>query len=170
MSSKTSSSVALKIENDVSLHASAANGTVLTAASNGKAAAGGREFQVQARDQFEARMGSMRDLLGVKGLGTKGERDHKKMKSLRTKLSRDRAGQKIQGRRELKARSAPYRARLGVAGETGAELQDSKKALPRDVCRRQAASPPRPTPRSRAKAKATSLMTSRRSQASVRTC
>jgi len=94
-----------------------------------EAAAGAREFQVQARDQFEARMERMRDLLGVKGLGTKGEKIHKKLEKLEDEVSEITAKAKaFKGDVNLKARLARLTAEIeAVAGETGSEVAKTAK-------------------------------------------
>ncbi|MEH6409932.1 MAG: phasin family protein [Hyphomonas sp.] len=94
-----------------------------------KAAATAREFQVQARDQFEARMERMRDLLGVKGLGSKGEKIHKKLDKLEDEVSELAAKAKAAtGDVNLKARLARLTAEIeAVAGETGADVAKTAK-------------------------------------------
>ena len=94
-----------------------------------QAAAGAREFQVQARDQFEARMERMRDLLGVKGLGTKGEKIHKKLEKLEDEVSEIAAKAKaFKGDVNLKARLSRLTAEIeAVAGETGSEVAKTAK-------------------------------------------
>ncbi|WP_373007084.1 hypothetical protein [Hyphomonas sp.] len=94
-----------------------------------KAAAGAREFQVQARDQFEARMDRMRDLLGVKGLGTKGEKIQKKLEKLEDEVSELASKAKaFKGDVNLKARLSRLTAEIeAVAGETGAEVAKTAK-------------------------------------------
>ena len=94
-----------------------------------KAAAGAREFQVQARDQFEARMDRMRDLLGVKGLGTKGEKIHKKLEKLEDEVSELAAKAKaFKGDVNLKARLSRLTAEIeAVAGETGSDVAKTAK-------------------------------------------
>jgi predicted flap endonuclease-1-like 5' DNA nuclease len=94
-----------------------------------EAAAGAREFQVQARDQFEARMERMRDLLGVKGLGTKGEKIHKKLEKLEDEVSEIAAKAKaFKGDVNLKARLSRLTAEIeAVAGETGSEVAKTAK-------------------------------------------
>ena len=94
-----------------------------------QAAAGAREFQVQARDKFEARMDRMRDLLGVKGLGTKGEKIHKKLEKLEDEVSEIAAKAKaFKGDVNLKARLSRLTAEIeAVAGETGSEVAKTAK-------------------------------------------
>ena len=98
-----------------------------------QAAAGAREFQVQARDQFEARMERMRDLLGVKGLGTKGEKIHKKLEKLEDEVSEIAAKAKaFKGDVNLKARLARLTAEIeAVAGETGSDVAKTAKKAAR---------------------------------------
>jgi predicted flap endonuclease-1-like 5' DNA nuclease len=94
-----------------------------------KAAATAREFQVQARDQFEARMERMRDLLGVKGLGSRGEKIHKKLDKLEDEVSELAAKAKAAtGDVNLKARLSRLTAEIeAVAGETGAEVANTAR-------------------------------------------
>jgi predicted flap endonuclease-1-like 5' DNA nuclease len=94
-----------------------------------KAAATAREFQVQARDQFEARMERMRDLLGVKGLGSRGEKIHKKLDKLEDEVSELAAKAKAAtGDVNLKARLSRLTAEIeAVAGETGAEVASTAR-------------------------------------------
>lgn len=94
-----------------------------------KAAATARGFQVQARDQFEARMDRMRDLLGVKGLGTKGEKIHKKLDKLEDEVSEMASKAKVAaGDVNLKARLARLTAEIeAVAGEAGSDVAKTAK-------------------------------------------
>lgn len=98
-----------------------------------RAAASAREFQVQARDQFEARMERMRDLLGVKGLGTRGEKIHKKLDKLEDEVSELAAKAKAaSGDVNLKARLARLTAEIeAVAGETGADVAKTARKAAR---------------------------------------
>lgn len=123
-----------------------------------KAAAGAREFQVQARDQFEARMDRMRDLLGVKGLGTKGEKIHKKLEKLEDEVSEIAAKAKaFKGDVNLKARLSRLTAEIeAVAGETGAEVaKTAKKAAKKTSAAVKHAVAPKADTKVKAKAKAT---------------
>ena len=98
-----------------------------------KAAATARGFQVQARDQFEARMDRMRDLLGVKGLGTKGEKIHKKLDKLEDEVSEMASKAKAAaGDVNLKARLARLTAEIeAVAGEAGSDVAKTAKKAAR---------------------------------------
>ena len=121
-----------------------------------KAAAGAREFQVQARDQFEARMERMRDLLGVKGLGTKGEKIHKKLEKLEDEVSEIAAKAKaFKGDVNLKARLSRLTAEIeAVAGETGAEVaKTAKKAAKKTSAAVKHAVAPKADTKAKAKAK-----------------
>ena len=121
-----------------------------------KAAAGAREFQVQARDQFEARMERMRDLLGVKGLGTKGEKIHKKLEKLEDEVSEITAKAKaFKGDVNLKARLSRLTAEIeAVAGETGAEVaKTAKKAAKKTSAAVKHAVAPKADTKAKAKAK-----------------
>ncbi len=121
-----------------------------------EAAAGAREFQVQARDQFEARMERMRDLLGVKGLGTKGEKIHKKLEKLEDEVSEIAAKAKaFKGDVNLKARLARLTAEIeAVAGETGSEVaKTAKKAAKKTSAAVKHAVAPKVETKAKAKAK-----------------
>tara|TARA_R110000764_G_scaffold64447_4_gene135625 strand:+ start:20532 stop:21395 length:864 start_codon:yes stop_codon:yes gene_type:complete len=121
-----------------------------------QAAAGAREFQVQARDQFEARMDRMRDLLGVKGLGTKGEKIHKKLEKLEDEVSEIAAKAKaFKGDVNLKARLSRLTAEIeAVAGETGAEVaKTAKKAAKKTSAAVKHAVAPKADTKAKAKAK-----------------
>lgn len=122
-----------------------------------QAAAGAREFQVQARDQFEARMERMRDLLGVKGLGTKGEKIHKKLEKLEDEVSDLASKAKaFKGDVNLKARLSRLTAEIeAVAGETGAEVaKTAKKAAKKTSAAVKHAVAPKADTKAKAKAKA----------------
>lgn len=118
-----------EIESDVRSRLSGDERVLKAGQQMAKAAATAREFQVQARDQFEARMDRMRDLLGVKGLGTKGEKIHKKLDKLEDEVSELAAKAKAAtGDVNLKARLARLTAEIeAVAGETGADVAKTAK-------------------------------------------
>ena len=123
-----------------------------------QAAAGAREFQVQARDQFEARMDRMRDLLGVKGLGTKGEKIHKKLEKLEDEVSEIAAKAKaFKGDVNLKARLSRLTAEIeAVAGETGSEVaKTAKKAAKKTSAAVKHAVAPKADTKAKAKPKTT---------------
>lgn len=122
-----------EIENDVRSRLGGDERVLKAGQQMAKAAAGAREFQVQARDQFEARMDRMRDLLGVKGLGTKGEKIHKKLEKLEDEVSEIAAKAKaFKGDVNLKARLSRLTAEIeAVAGETGAEVAKTAKKAAR---------------------------------------
>ena len=123
-----------------------------------QAAAGAREFQVQARDQFEARMDRMRDLLGVKGLGTKGEKIHKKLEKLEDEVSEIAAKAKaFKGDVNLKARLSRLTAEIeAVAGETGSEVaKAAKKAAKKTSAAVKHAVAPKADTKAKAKPKTT---------------
>jgi predicted flap endonuclease-1-like 5' DNA nuclease len=118
-----------EIESDVRSRLTSDERVVKAGHQMAKAAATAREFQVQARDQFEARMERMRDLLGVKGLGTRGEKIHKKLEKLEDEVSELASKAKAAaGDVNLKARLARLTAEIeAVAGETGAEVAKTAK-------------------------------------------
>ena len=123
-----------------------------------QAAAGAREFQVQARDKFEARMDRMRDLLGVKGLGTKGEKIHKKLEKLEDEVSEIAAKAKaFKGDVNLKARLSRLTAEIeAVAGETGSEVaKTAKKAAKKTSAAVKHAVAPKTDTKAKAKPKTT---------------
>jgi len=92
-----------------------------------------REMQVQARDQFEARLDRMRDLLGVKGFGTVREAVARQIDKLEDEVATvtSKARAKV-GDVDLKARLARLTAEIeAVAGETGAEVSKTAKKAAR---------------------------------------
>jgi predicted flap endonuclease-1-like 5' DNA nuclease len=147
-----------EIENDVRSRLGGDERVLKAGQQMAKAAAGAREFQVQARDQFEARMDRMRDLLGVKGLGTKGEKIHKKLERLEDEVSEIAAKAKaFKGDVNLKARLSRLTAEIeAVAGETGAEVaKTAKKAAKKTSAAVKHAVAPKADTKVKAKAKAT---------------
>lgn len=142
-----------EIESDVRSRLSGDERVLKAGQQMAKAAATAREFQVQARDQFEARMDRMRDLLGVKGLGTKGEKIHKKLDKLEDEVSELAAKAKAAtGDVNLKARLARLTAEIeAVAGETGADVAKTAKKAAKKTS---AAVKQAVAPKSDAKAKA----------------
>jgi len=147
-----------EIENDVRSRLGGDERVLKAGQQMAKAAAGAREFQVQARDQFEARMDRMRDLLGVKGLGTKGEKIHKKLEKLEDEVSEIAAKAKaFKGDVNLKARLSRLTAEIeAVAGETGAEVaKTAKKAAKKTSAAVKHAVAPKADTKVKAKAKAT---------------
>jgi predicted flap endonuclease-1-like 5' DNA nuclease len=147
-----------EIENDVRSRLGGDERVLKAGQQMAKAAAGAREFQVQARDQFEARMDRMRDLLGVKGLGTKGEKIHKKLEKLEDEVSEIAAKAKaFKGEVNLKARLSRLTAEIeAVAGETGAEVaKTAKKAAKKTSDAVKHAVAPKADTKVKAKAKAT---------------
>ncbi|KCZ94631.1 phasin family protein [Hyphomonas johnsonii] len=118
-----------EIETDVRARLSGDDRVLKAGQQMAKAAATARGFQTQARDQFEARMERMRDLLGVKGLGTKGEKLYKKLDKLEDEVSDLTAKAKsFAGDVNLKARLARLTAEIeAVAGETGTEVAKTAK-------------------------------------------
>lgn len=147
-----------EIENDVRSRLGGDERVLKAGQQMAKAAAGAREFQVQARDQFEARMDRMRDLLGVKGLGTKGEKIHKKLEKLEDEVSEIAAKAKaFKGDVNLKARLSRLTAEIeAVAGETGAEVaKTAKKAAKKTSAAVKHAVAPKADTKVKAKVKAT---------------
>lgn len=63
-----------------------------------------REIQEQARSQFESRMERMRDVLGVKGLGTISDKLHKQLDKLEDEVSALTSKAKKKGDEAVKAR------------------------------------------------------------------
>jgi predicted flap endonuclease-1-like 5' DNA nuclease len=118
-----------EIETDVRARLSGDDRVLKAGQQMAKAAATARGFQTQARDQFEARMERMRDLLGVKGLGTKGEKLYKKLDKLEDEVSDLTAKAKsFAGDVNLKSRLARLTAEIeAVAGETGTEVAKTAK-------------------------------------------
>lgn len=92
-----------------------------------------RDMQVQARDQFEARFDRMRDLLGVKGLGSVRETVARQIDKLEEEVAS--VTSKARARvadTDLKARLARLSAEIeAVAGETGSEVAKTAKKAAR---------------------------------------
>lgn len=88
-----------------------------------------RDMQVKARDQFEARMDRMRDLLGVKGFGTMREAVARQIDKLEDEVASVTAKARAKvGDTDLKARLARLTAEIeAVAGETGAAVAKTAK-------------------------------------------
>jgi predicted flap endonuclease-1-like 5' DNA nuclease len=83
-----------------------------------------RDMQVQARDQFEARLDRMRGLLGVSGFNTVRDTIARKVEKLEDDVAAvtSKARAKV-GDADLKARLARLTSEIeAVAGETGAEV------------------------------------------------
>jgi predicted flap endonuclease-1-like 5' DNA nuclease/polyhydroxyalkanoate synthesis regulator phasin len=137
------------------------NDVVQNASKNAaKYASVAREFQTQARDEFEARMERMRDLLGVKGLGKKGG----KLAAKLDKLEDEVAETVSKARSKTKDRSNDLKQRISrlteeieaVATESGADLvKTSKKAAQRTskAVQDAVAKPAEAKPKTSAKAK-----------------
>ena len=92
-----------------------------------------RDMQVQARDQFEARLDRMRDLLGVKGLSDVRQKFARQIDKLEDEVAAvtSKARAKV-GDADLKARLARLTAEIeAVAGETGAEVAKTAKRAAR---------------------------------------
>jgi predicted flap endonuclease-1-like 5' DNA nuclease len=92
-----------------------------------------RDMQVQARDQFEARLDRMRDLLGVKGFSSVRETVARKIEKLEDDVAAvtSKARAKV-GDVDLKARLARLTAEIeAVAGETGADVAKTAKKVAR---------------------------------------
>jgi len=92
-----------------------------------------RDMQVQARDQFEARLERMRDLLGVKGLSDVRQKFARQIDKLEDEVAAvtSKARAKV-GDADLKARLARLTAEIeAVAGETGAEVAKTAKKAAR---------------------------------------
>lgn len=88
-----------------------------------------RDLQVQARDQFDARLDRMRDLLGVKNFGTVRETFARQVDRLEEEVASvtSKARAKVADA-DLKARIARLSAEIEeVAGETGAEVAKTAK-------------------------------------------
>ena len=92
-----------------------------------------RDMQVQARDQFDARLDRMRDLLGVKGLADVRQKVARQIDRLEDEV----AGVTSKARAKvadsvLKARLARLTAEIeAVAGETGAEVAKTARKAAR---------------------------------------
>ncbi len=88
-----------------------------------------RDLQVQARDQFEARLERMRGLLGVKGFGSVRETVARQIDKLEDEVAAvtSKARAKV-GESDLKARLARLTAEIeAVAGETGSDVAKTAK-------------------------------------------
>lgn len=105
-----------------------------------------RDMQIQARDQFEARLDRMRDLLGVKGLSDVRQRFSRQIDKLEDEVAAvtSKARAKV-GDADLKARLARLTAEIeAVAGETGAEVAKTARKAARKTTKavRAAFAPP----------------------------
>jgi predicted flap endonuclease-1-like 5' DNA nuclease len=92
-----------------------------------------RDMQVQARDQFDARLERMRDLLGVKGFGDVRQKFARQIDKLEDEVASvtSKARAKVADS-DLKARLARLTAEIeAVAGETGAEVAKTAKKAAR---------------------------------------
>jgi len=92
-----------------------------------------RDMQVQAREQFEARLDRMRDLLGVKGLSDVRQRFARQIDRLEDEVAAvtSKARAKV-GDADLKARLARLTAEIeAVAGETGAQVAKTARKAAR---------------------------------------
>ena len=120
-----------EIESDVRARLMADERVLKAGQSVAKATEAAREFQSQARDQFENRMERMRDLLGVKSLGTRGEKIAKQLDKLEDDVADMAAKAKAKvGDVNLKARIARLTAEIeAVAGEAGSDLAKAAKKV-----------------------------------------
>ncbi len=125
-----------EIESDVRSRIESNETVLKTGQSVAKYAEAARDFQAQARDQFEARMDRMRELLGVKGLGLPGS----KLAAKLDKLEDEVAETVSNVRAKAKARNADLKERIArltseieaVAEETGKDIaKTTKKAASR---------------------------------------
>ncbi|KCZ50694.1 phasin family protein [Hyphomonas pacifica] len=125
-----------EIENEVRERL-ATNETVAKAGQSvAKYAEAARDFQAQARDEFEARMERMRDLLGVKDLGKKGNKLAAKIDKLEDEVAETVAkarGKAKERNSDLKDRISRLTAEIeSVAGEaTAGYTKTTKKAAKR---------------------------------------
>jgi len=94
-----------------------------------KAVETARDMQSKARDQFEARMERMRDLLGVKGFGTARDAFARRVDKLEDEVAGVAAKARTKaGDLHLKARIARLTAEIeAVAAETGADVSRTAK-------------------------------------------
>ncbi|MFN3911109.1 phasin family protein [Hyphomonas sp.] len=92
-----------------------------------------REMQVQARDQFDARLERMRDLLGVKGFGDVRQKFARQIDKLEDEVAAVTSKARAKaGDIDLKARLERLTAEIeAVAGETGAEVAKTAKKAAR---------------------------------------
>lgn len=125
-----------EIENDVRSRLESNESVLKAGHSMAKYADAARGFQAQARDQFEARMERMRELLGVKGLGLPGAKLAAKLEKLEDEV----AETVTNVRSKAKARNTDLKARIArlteeiesVAGETGKDIaRTTRKAASR---------------------------------------
>ncbi len=92
-----------------------------------------RDMQVQARDQFDARLDRMRDLLGVKDFGDVRQKFARQVDKLEDEVASvtSKARAKVADS-DLKARLARLTAEIeAVAGETGAEVSKTARKAAR---------------------------------------
>ncbi len=118
-----------EIESDVRSRVSSNENVAKATEAVAKATAAARDFQTQARDQFEARMERMRDVLGVKGLGLPGSKLAQKLDKLEDEVAETVAKAKARvGNVDVKSRIARLTAEIeAVAGEAGADIAKTAK-------------------------------------------
>lgn len=96
-----------------------------------------RDMQVQARDQFDARLDRMRDLLGVKGLSDVRRKFARQIDKLEDEVAAvtSKARAKVADS-DLKARLARLTSEIeAVAGETGADVAKTARKAARKTTR-----------------------------------
>ncbi|MFN3313436.1 MAG: phasin family protein [Hyphomonas sp.] len=118
-----------EIEHDVREHISSDARISRASGRVAKAVEAARDVQSKARDQFEARMERMRELVGVKGLGSAGEAFARRLDKLEDDVATTAAKARAKaGDVNLKARIARLTAEIeAVASETGADVAKTAK-------------------------------------------
>ena len=120
-----------EIEQDVRARLAGDERFVKASGNMAKAVETARDFQTRARDQFEARMERMRDLLGVKGLGTAREAFARRVDKLEDEVASVTSKARTKASDlHLKERIARLTAELEtVAAETGADVSRTAKRV-----------------------------------------
>ncbi|AXE64437.1 hypothetical protein BBF93_09515 [Hyphomonas sp. CACIAM 19H1] len=120
-----------EIEHDVRARLAGNEGFTKASGNVAKAVETAREFQSKAQTQFEARMERMRDLLGVKGLGTAREAFARRVDKLEDEVASVTAKARTKASDlHLKERIARLTAEIeAVATETGADVAKTAKRV-----------------------------------------
>ncbi len=119
------------IEQDVRAHLAGSESFTKASGRVSKAVDTARDFQSKARDQFDTRMDRMRDLLGVKGLGTAREAFARRVDKLEDEVASVKAKARTKASDlHLKERIARLTAEIeSVATETGAGVAKRAKGV-----------------------------------------
>ncbi|KCZ84006.1 putative NADH dehydrogenase I chain E [Hyphomonas hirschiana VP5] len=120
-----------EIEQDVRARLAGNEGFTKASGRMSKAVETARDFQSKAQGQFESRMDRMRDLLGVKGMGTAREAFARRVEKLEDEVATVSAKARTKANDlHLKERIARLTAEIeSVATETGADVAKTAKRV-----------------------------------------